>query len=231
MSVEACAAPPGARETTAVLVDDHQLVLDGLGNALRRRGMAVAGSFLDGQSAMDYLEKNSVDFLVVDLRLGSGSGITVVAGARRIQPLLKIAVLTSFEDMGGAVEAVRAGATGYLLKDTPSDELGSQLRAVAEGHLVLDSRVASAVLEPARLLSGQELMVLELVARGLTNKEIGARVHLSHYTIKDYLSKMMRKLGTSTRAETVIVAVQQGLLHPALGPGHPGERGSDAFTR
>lgn len=225
------AAPPATRELTAVLVDDHQLVLEGLGNALRRQGMSVVGSFLDRESTVEFLAERAVDFLVVDLRLGGESGIAVVGAARRCQPLLKIAVLTSFDDLGAAADAVRAGATGYLLKDTPSEELGAQLRAVADGHLVLDSRVASAVLEPARLLSEQELVVLELVARGLTNKEIGSQLHLSHYTIKDYLSKTMRKLGTGTRAETVITAVQQGLLNPAADPGPRGESGGDAFTR
>lgn len=214
-----------------MLVDDHQLVLEGLGNALRRQGMTVVGSFLDRESSVDFLAESAVDFLVVDLRLGGNSGITVVGEARRLQPMLKIAVLTSFDDVGAAAEAVRAGATGYLLKDTPSEELGAQLRAVAEGHLVLDSRVASAVLEPAQLLGEQELVVLDLVAQGLTNKEIGSRLHLSHYTIKDYLSKAMRKLGTSTRVETVITAVQRGLLHPAPGTGQMGERGGNAFAR
>lgn len=230
MSVKACETPLATQEITAVLVDDHQLVLEGLGNALRRRGIAVTGSFLDGQSAMHYLDRHMADLLVVDLRLGSGSGIAVVAEARRIQPQLKIAVLTSFDDACAAAEAVRTGATGYLLKDTPSDELGTQLHAVADGHLVLDSRVVSAVFEPARLLSEQELTVLDLVAEGLTNKEIGARMHLSHYTIKDYLRKAMRKLGTSTRAETVIMAVQQGLLSPTPGPWRTGGSGGDAFT-
>lgn len=231
MSSDVRAAGPAIRETRAVLVDDHQLVLEGLGNALRRQGMTVVGSFLDRETSVDFLAETTVDFLVVDLRLGDNSGITVVGEARRLQPMLKIAVLTSFDDVGAAAESVRAGATGYLLKDRPSEELGAQFRAVAEGHLVLDSRVASAVLKPAQLLGEQELVVLDLVAQGLTNKEIGSRLHLSHYTIKDYLSKAMRKLGTSTRAETVITAVQRGLLHPASGAGQLGGRGANAFGR
>lgn len=231
MSVDVRAAGSAIRETRAVLVDDHQLVLDGLGNALRRQDMTVVGSFLDRETSVDFLAETTADFLVVDLRLRNNSGITVVGEARRLQPMLKIAVLTSFDDVGAAVESVHAGATGYLLKDRPSEELGAQLRAVAEGHLVLDSRVASAVLKPAQLLGERELVVLDLVAQGLTNKEIGSRLHLSHYTIKDYLSKAMRKLGTSTRAETVITAVQRGLLHPVPGTRPVEERGGDAFAR
>jgi DNA-binding NarL/FixJ family response regulator len=139
----------------------------------------------------------------------------VVDVVHRMRPEIRIAVLTSFEDRAAASAAVHAGAGGFLLKDTPIDELARRLRGVATGTLVIDSRVAGAVLCPEqRLLSGHELSILELVAEGLTNREIGARVHLSHYTVKDYLTRIMRKLGTHSRAETVARAVQQGLLVP-----------------
>ena len=137
----------------------------------------------------------------------------MVDAVHRMHPDTRIAVLTSFEDRAAASAAVQAGATGFLLKDTPIDELARRLRGVATGTLVIDSRVAGAVLRPEqRLLSGHELSILELVAEGLTNREIGARLHLSHYTVKDYLTRIMRKLGTRSRAETVARAVQQGLL-------------------
>ncbi|MGH3466752.1 MAG: response regulator transcription factor [Thermocrispum sp.] len=198
----------------AVLVDDHQLVLDGLSRALTRQGMSVLGTFVDGHSALRFLGCHVVDFLVVDLRLRDESGISVVTETHRRHPDIKIAVLTSFDDGGAASSAVRAGATGYLLKDTLTSELSRQLHDVACGHLVIDSRVASAVLAPQQLLSDQEMLVLKLVSEGLTNKEIGARLHLSHYTVKDYLSRIMRKLGTSTRAETVAKAGERSLLRP-----------------
>jgi len=203
-----------AREAvTAVLVDDHQVVLEGLTRTLQREGMTVVATFGDGDSAVAFLRTRPVDLLVVDLRLQNRSGLAVVDAVHRMNPDIKIAVLTSFEDRAAASAAVQAGATGFLLKDTPVDELGRRLWGVASGTLVVDARVAGAVLRPEqRLLSGHELSILELVAEGLTNREIGARLHLSHYTVKDYLTRIMRKLGTRSRAETVARAVQQGLL-------------------
>src|SRR5882757_77313 len=207
-----------AQAITVVLIDDHQVVLEGLSRTLQREGMNVVGMFSDGDSAIAFLRARPVDLVVVDLRLQNRSGLGVVDTVHRMHPDTKIAVLTSFEDRAAASAAVHAGASGFLLKDTPVDELGRRLRGVATGTLVIDSRVAGAVLRPERrLLSGHELSILELVAEGMTNREIGARLHLSHYTVKDYLTRIMRKLGTRSRAETVARAVQQGLL--SGGPG------------
>jgi DNA-binding NarL/FixJ family response regulator len=202
-----------ARAISAVLIDDHQVVLEGLTRTLQRDGITVVGTFGDGDSAVAFLRTHPVDLVVVDLRLQNRSGLAVVDAVHRLQPDARIAVLTSFEDRAAASAAVHAGASGFLLKDTPVDELARRLRGVATGTLVIDSRVAGAVLRPEqRLLSGHELSILELVAEGMTNREIGARLHLSHYTVKDYLTRIMRKLGTRSRAETVARAVQQGLL-------------------
>lgn len=198
----------------AVLVDDHQLVLEGLSRVLTRAGMTVEGIFFDSAATLNFLACHEVDFLVIDLRLKDDSGISLATEVHRRHPAVRMAILTSFDDVDSACAALQAGATGYLLKDTSSAELGRQLRDVAAGNLVLDSRVATAVLHPQRLLADQEMHVLELVAEGLTNREIGQRLYISHYTVKDYLSRTMRKLGTSTRAETVAKALHRGLLRP-----------------
>lgn len=205
----------GERTIRAVLVDDHELVLDGLRRALTRHGMTVVGSFADADSALPFLACHDVDFLVVDLRLRDQSGISLVTEASGRHPDMRFAVLTSFADASSARAAIEAGATGFLLKDTSSAELCRQLHDVAMGHLVIDSRVAAAVLHPQRVLTDQETLVLELVAQGLTNREIGDRLFLSHYTVKDYLCRTMRKLGTGTRAETVAKAARRGLLDSA----------------
>jgi len=197
-----------------VLVDDHQLVLEGLSRVLAREGMTVAGCFGDIPSTLSFLACHDIDFLVADLRLGTESGISLVGEVRRRHPAVRIAILSCFDDTDSACAALHAGATGYLLKDTSTPELARQLHDISAGHLVVDSRVAAAVLNPQRLLAAQELHVLELVAEGLTNREIGKRLFLSHYTVKDYLCRVMRKLGTSTRAETVAKAVHSGLLRP-----------------
>lgn len=204
---------------SAVLVDDHELVLEGLERTLARDAIDVVGAFLDGQSAIDFLtgesaERTRIDLIIVDLRLGDRSGLALVEEVHRLRPDVRVAMLTSFEDRSAAVAAVRAGATGFFLKDSSCGELSAGLRRVAEGHLVIDSRLAAAVLngERDRRFTEHELSIVTLVAAGMTNRQIGEELHLSAYTVKEYLSRVMRKLGTATRAETVVRAVWEGLL-------------------
>ena len=210
---------------TAVLVDDHELVLEGLQRALARDAIDVVGAFLDGEGALEFLAgkmaaHTRLDLVVVDLRLGGRSGIGLVEDVVRLRPDVRVAMLTSFEDRVAAVAAVQAGVKGFFLKDSSCGELSAGLRRVAEGHLVIDSRLAQAVLggDPNCRFTAHELSIVSLVADGLTNRQIGEELHLSSYTVKEYLSRVMRKLGTATRAETVVRAVREGLL-PEKYPG------------
>jgi DNA-binding NarL/FixJ family response regulator len=205
---------------SAVLVDDHEIVLEGLERALARDAIDVVGAFRGAAEAVAFLTGGSrsatrVHLGVVDLRLGGDSGIEVVREIRRVRPDIRLAVLTSFEDRGSVLAAVRAGATGYFLKDSLSGELCAGLRRVAEGNLVVDARLASAMVDTApKPFSEHDLAILRLVAEGLSNRQIGEELHLSPYTVKEYLSRTMRKLGTRTRAETAVRAAQEGLLPP-----------------
>lgn len=209
---------------TAVLVDDHELVLEGLQRALARDAIDVVGAFLDGDSALGFLAgemaHTRLDLVVVDLRLGGRSGISLVEDVIRLRPGARVAMLTSFEDRVAAVAAVQAGVKGFFLKDSSCGELSAGLRRVAQGHLVIDSRLAQAVLggDPNCRFTEHELSIVSLVADGMTNRQIGEELHLSSYTVKEYLSRVMRKLGTATRAETVVRAVREGLL-PEKYPG------------
>lgn len=196
-----------------VLVDDHPLVLEGLGRAVARRQMRAVAQVVSSDEALSYLSTHRADLLVVDLRLRGESGLNLVEQAHRRLPSLPIAVLTSYEDRIAAKRAIRAGARGFLLKDALSDELVQRLRSIAEGDLVIDHRVADAVLSPQDItLTGQELKILTMVATGNTNREIGNTLHMSPYTVKDHLTRCMRKLGSHTRAEAVAKAAQEGLL-------------------
>jgi two-component system response regulator DevR len=211
-----------AETPSAVLVDDHELVLDGLRRALERAGWTVSGAFTDPEPALRHLASTVVDLVVVDLRLGRRSGLTVVEAVRALGVSASVAVLTSYADSAAASEALRAGARGFLLKDTGSAELVDRLRAVAAGDVVVDGRVARALGAPEEeVLTAQEIAILGAVARGLTNRQIGAELYLSHYTVKEYLARVMRKLGTRRRAETVIRAVELGLLRDHGRPSAP----------
>jgi DNA-binding NarL/FixJ family response regulator len=196
-----------------VLIDDHELVLDGLRRALERAGWTVSGAFTDPEQALRHLALATVDVVVVDLSMGRHSGLTVLQAVRKLGSTASVAVLTSYADQAAASEAMRAGARGFLLKDTGSAELVERLRAVAAGDVVVDGRVAQTLAGPAEdVLTAQEIAIVGAVARGLTNRQIGAELYLSHYTVKEYLARVMRKLGTGRRAETVVRAVELGLL-------------------
>jgi DNA-binding NarL/FixJ family response regulator len=212
--------PATSGAPSVVLVDDHELVLDGLRRGLERAGWTVSGAFTDPGEALRHLAGTAADVVVVDLRLGTHSGLTVVEAVRTLGVPTAVAVLTSYADPAAASEALRAGARGFLLKDTGSAELVERLRAVAAGDVVVDGRVAHTLsAEPEEeVLTAQEIAMVGAVARGLTNRQIGAEMYLSHYTVKEYLARIMRKLGTHRRTETVVRAQELGLLRDR---GHP----------
>lgn len=196
-----------------VLVDDHEVVLDGLSRLLGRAGLDVRATFTAPEPALSYLAGHDVDLVVVDLRLAGQDGKAVVEAVHRLRPQTHIAVLTSYADVHATSEVLRVGAKGFLLKDTASDELSHRLIDVAAGNVVVDARVASALSHPPKVvLSEQQLTILEYAADGLTNREIGQRMYISHYTVKDHLARIMKKLGTTKRVETVIAASEMGLL-------------------
>lgn len=212
---------PGAADRTprttpqatlsVVVVDSQPVVLEGLDLVLGRAGMAVVGAFVDPAEATGFLlggpagDLAHVDLVVVEARVGRPAGLELIAALQQGRPQVQVVVLTGVDDGAVAPQAIRAGARGFLLKDVASKELCSSLRSVADGNLVIDSRMAGAILAPdLPPLSENQIAIVELVAAGLTNRQIGARLHLSEHTIRSYLSRAMRTLGTSSRAETVV---------------------------
>ena len=170
----------GRRRYTAVLIDDHELVLDGLRWALERDGWTVEGAFTTPQPAIQQLaERRAVDVVVIDLSPGDTSGLTVLKALRGLGKNWAPVILTEGVDSVAATEALQSGARGFLLKDSPTQEIVSRLRAAASGDTVVDGRVASA-LATARThdspLTEQEATILVSVAQGLTN-QIG-RAHV-----------------------------------------------------
>ena len=201
---------------SAVLIDDHELVLDGLRWALERDGWSIEGAFVAPEPAIQQLAaRKAVDVVVIDLDLGERSGLTVLKALRGLGKNWAPVILTESVDSVAATEALQCGAKGFLLKDSPTQEIVSRLRAAAVGDTVVDGRVASALATDRAKdspLTDQEATILSSVARGMTNRQIGAEMYLSHYTVKEHLARVMRKLGTHRRAETVARAAELGLL-------------------
>ena len=197
-----------------MLVDDHEVVREGLRTLLARsKGMQVAAEASTMQEAIDTAARAKPDVIVMDVRLPDGSGVEATREIRTAHPDIKVLMLTSFADDQALFASILAGAAGYVLKQIGSEELLRAIRTVAEGGSLLDPAVTSVVLERLRSgkhllrderlakLSPQEERILQLVADGLTNKQIGEQLGLAEKTVKNYMSSVLTKLRVGRRAE------------------------------
>jgi DNA-binding NarL/FixJ family response regulator len=204
-----------------VIADDHPVVRDGLsGMFAADPDFEVAGEAADGSQVLRLAEAVRPDVILMDLRMPGMDGVTAIAElARRGNPA-HVLVLTTYDTDSYVLPAIEAGATGYLLKDAPRDELLRAVRAAAAGQSVLAPSVATRLLNKVRspepdLLSQRELEVLELVAAGTTNREAAARLFISEATVKTHLLHIYAKLGVADRAAAVAAAFSLGLLKAA----------------
>ena len=195
--------------TVRVLVaDDYPVVRAGLRQFLDAPDLAVVGEASTEAEAVAAAAQLRPDVVVLDAAL--------VDACRQI-PAAVVALSTSIApDLVAA--AAEAGAAAYLVKDLEGPDLLNAVRRVAAGERLVDPRAGAAVLQGRPSLSSQELRVLTLAAEGFTNREIGSRLHLSHHTVKEYLSNAMRKLGVDSRVSAVVEAGRRGLLDPSRLP-------------
>lgn len=205
-----------------VLVDDHAIVRQGLRSILdRENDMGVVGEASTAAEARAVVERAQPDIVLLDLKLSTGSdteGLAVCSELTGRYPQLGVLVLTTFLDDALVVEAIHRGARGYVIKDVDTTALVSSIRAVARNESAFDSRSASAMVRSIKTapdeprLTEREQNVLELLARGLSNRDIGARLYISETTAKFHVRNIMRKLTAGTRAEAVYEASKLGLL-------------------
>ena len=214
------ARPPG---TLAVLIaDDHPVVREGLRGMLAAEpAIQVVAEAASGAEAIIMAERHRPDVVLMDLRMPGGDGVQATAGIIAALPGTRVVVLTTYETDADIVRAVEAGATGYLLKDTPRQDLVAAIRAAARGETVLGPAVAGRLVSHLRRpavepLSGRETEVLTLVARGETNADIGRALFISEATVKTHLLRAFGKLGVSDRTAAVTRAIELGML-PAPG--------------
>ncbi|NKQ58988.1 response regulator transcription factor [Amycolatopsis sp. K13G38] len=212
----------GARTLKIVLVDDHAIVRQGLKSILEREDdISVIGEAATAAEARAVVERTRPDIVLLDLKLSTGSnteGLDVCAELTSRYPEVGVLVLTTFLDDALVVEAIHRGARGYVIKDVDTTGLVSSIRAVARNESAFDSRSASAMVRSIRtapeepVLTSREQNVLELLARGLSNRDIGARLYISETTVKFHVRNIMRKIGASSRAEAVYEASKMGLI-------------------
>ncbi|MFE9664386.1 response regulator [Streptomyces sp. NPDC005955] len=204
-----------------LIVDDHPVVRDGLrGMFASAPGFTVLGEASNGTEAVAATTALDPDVVLMDLRMPGGGGVDAITELTRRGARAKVLVLTTYDTDSDTLPAIEAGATGYLLKDAPRDELFTAVRAAAEGRTVLSPAVASRLVRAVRApgnepLSAREREVLVLVARGTSNREIAHELFISESTVKTHLAHLYAKLDANDRAAAVAKAYERGILGQA----------------
>jgi two-component system response regulator DevR len=212
---------------TVFLLDDHEIVRRGLRDLLEAEGdIEVVGEASTQDEAVNRVHALDPDVAVLDVRLQEGNGVEACRDIRSRHPRTACLILTSFADDEALFQAIMAGAAGYVLKQVRSNDLVDAVRRVAAGQSLLDPAVTARVLERLRKgpdederlarLTDQEREVLNLLSEGLTNRQIGERLHLAEKTIKNYVTVVLSKLGMSRRTEAAVYAARH--LKPKQAP-------------
>lgn len=207
-----------------LIADDHPIVRAGFEGMLAEMpDLEVVGEAENGEEAVRLAERLRPDVVLMDLRMPVVDGVEATNRIKEGDPSANVLVLTTYDSDADILRAIEAGATGYLLKDTPREELFRAIRAAARGEPVLAPSVTARLMQRAQTpirtaLSGREIEVLELVARGGSNKELARELHLSEATVKSHLIHIFDKLGVTDRTAAVTVALERGILR-LQGPG------------
>ena len=204
-------------EISLLLVDDHPVVRNGLRGMFESApGFTVLAEASNCVEAVALAAELDPDVILMDLRMPGGGGLDAITELTRRGARAKVLVLTTWDTDTDTLPAIEAGATGYLLKDAPQDELFTGVREAAAGRTVLSpavaSRLVSAVRTPAAPLAARERQVLALVAKGTSNRDIARELFISEATVKTHLSHLFTKLGVTDRAAAVAKAYEQGIL-------------------
>jgi len=221
-----------------LIADDQHLMRDGIASLLSiQEGIEVVGTAADGQQALEQALNLEPDVILMDVRMPVMDGVAATAQVSRQLPTCRVLMLTTFDDEEYVVEALRAGASGYLLKDLPASDLAQAVKAVHKGIYQLDPAVISKVVasltrpqevenHPRKIESGnspsanatvpyltnREVEVLRLIAGGATNREIAQQLVISEGTVKNHISSILGRLGLRDRTQAAIYAREHGLL-------------------
>lgn len=207
------------------IIDDHEMVREGLKAMLvTEPDFHIVGDAADAQQALLLIEKLRPDIVLLDVRLPGMSGIEACQIITERYPDTAVIILTTYTDEDLIARCIQAGARGFIVKDIERFDLKRSIRAVARGEAAIDSKAAVAVLARLRRipaveqatspepLSAQQLVILRLVAQGLSSREIATQLYLSENTVKGYVQDILHRLNVKNRTEAVMVAVKQGWL-------------------
>ncbi len=201
-----------------LITDDHPVVREGLAGMLAGQpDFEVVGMAEDGDTAVKLHNELSPDVTLMDLQMPALDGVGAIEAIKAQHPSAHILVLTTYDSDADILRAIEAGATGYLLKDTPREELFRAIRAAAAGESVLAPTVTARLMTRMRApaeesLSAREIEVLQLVAKGNSNKDVGKALHISTATVKTHLIHIYNKLGVDDRTAAVTTAIEKGII-------------------
>jgi DNA-binding NarL/FixJ family response regulator len=208
-----------------IICDDQDIVREGLQKILEADPqLQVIGTAEDGAQAVELVDQTQPDLVLMDLKMPGTNGIQATRIIRQRHPEIKVLVLTTYDDDEWLFDAIRNGASGYLLKDTPRASLIQAIKGTVAGNTYVDPAVAGklfatlsqnaqAPLAPAGLsFSEREMDVLSLLARGLSNQDIAQKLFLSEGTVRNYTSSILNKLGVNDRTQAAILAIKYGLV-------------------
>ncbi len=215
-------------DVRVMIADDHELVRYALRSLLEAEvGISVVGEAATGEEVIEQACELAPDVLLLDMRMPGPGGVEVCRAVKERCSDVRVLVLTSFDDEDGLFGVLSAGASGYLLKDSPPSHVAQAVRSVADDQVVLDSSIAGKVIsgnhgnpghtgvlaeELRGTLSDREMEVLQLMAQGLSNKEIGRALWIGETTVKTHVSHILRKMGQADRTQAVLTAVRLGLV-------------------
>jgi DNA-binding NarL/FixJ family response regulator len=223
-------APERPEPIRTLIVDDHALFRRGLEMVLdSEQDIELVGEASDGEEAVEKAGESLPDVVLMDIRMPRSSGIEACRAMKDLVPSAKIVLLTISDEEEDLFEAIRAGASGYLLKDIPLDEVAEAVRAVHGGQSLINPSMAGKLLTefatlarrdeelraeriPAPRLTDREMQVLKLVARGMNNRDIGKELFISDNTVKNHVRNILEKLQIHSRMEAVMVAVRDKLI-------------------
>jgi len=204
-----------------LIVDDHSVVREGLRMFLvRDSDLEVVGEAADGYQALQQARLLRPDVVIMDLLMPIQDGIASTRAIRHELPETEVLALTSVLESASVVEAIRAGAIGYLLKDTQAAELRKAIKAAAAGQVQLSPQASAYLLSAVRTpellepLTPREMDVLRLLAQGQSNKEIARILHLVEETVKSHVRHILAKLGVQSRTQAVLAAIRLGIVSP-----------------
>jgi len=201
-----------------LMADDHPVVRAGIRGMLETQDeFEVVAEAENGREAFEQVAKLKPDVVLMDLRMPEMDGVEAIGKIKEKYPNIHILVLTTYDTDADIVRAVEAGATGYLLKDAPREELFRAVRGTAKGETVLAPVVAARLMGKVRdhgeqALSAREIDVLMLVARGASNQDVAEKLHVSTATVKSHLIQIYQKLGVSDRTAAVTTAIERGII-------------------